>query len=543
MIRILVFLSILINSIINVFLFSGSTVNTDNSVLLEKIFWPFQNIRYGYWLAKRWFLPFIALSTLIPWYLEQNRGLNFIKSNKKYITLIFVFLFVARILSFTHWFYLDDFRFLGNFLQQTSDIQNIPCCGEGYPAQWIMYLVMRWFGTNFYFYNALGLITYFLIGICIFAIGNKIQNNKFVSLLSALFFVTTPTYFHATIAMVDHTGDSFSLLLFSISLYFLLKKSISRCLIFAAAALEFGLSRTHFIALPLIFTSLIHRNNLGMKNVFIIIVSLFLISLPYYPILAVREANEYNASTFFLNSKNILISANAVSHALVPFQFLKVVGNMFTQFPNNEYLSPLIGIGLITLLIILSLKSPKIFLVGGAIIIGSLTFPPMFGVRTDRNMTGFTKELTSSLTPLPSTGYGLFPALGLTVILIGLLRLTKNRQIFGRLLAFVIIFNTLSFIYFDQMWNEIHVNKDKAVIETITTNIPTNGVSKAMFLDPSAYVVRRNILTTLLIYRPNENIVVVDDAKDPALKDRETYFTTYDGLSNKLFVIITKSIL
>lgn len=539
MIRILVFLSILVNSIINIFLFSGSTVNTNNSVLLEKIFWPFQNVRYGYWLAKRWFLPVIAVFTLISWLFEQNRLFSFIKSNKRYILLIFIFLFVARVLSFSHWFYLDDFRFLGNFLQQTTDIQNIPCCGEGYPAQWMMYLVMRWFGTNFYFYNALGLITYFLIGVCIFAIGNKIQNNKFISLLSALFFVTTPTYFHATIAMVDHTGDSFSLLLFSISLYFLLTKSISRCLIFAAAALEFGLSRTHFIALPLIFTSLIHRNNFGMKNVFIIIVSLFLISLPYYPILAVREANEYNASTFFLNSNNILISANAVSHALVPFQFLKVVGNMFAPFQNNEYLSPLIGIGLITLLIILSLKSPKIFLVGGAIIIGSLTFPPMFGVRTDRNTTGFTKELTSSLAPLPSTGYGLFPAFGLAILLISLSRFT-NHKTFGKILSIIILFNTLSFIYFDQMWNEIHVNKDKAVIETITTNIPTNGVSKAMFLDPSAYVVRRNILTTLLIYRPNENIIVVDDAKDSALKDREIYFTTYDGLSNKLFVIITK---
>lgn len=538
MIRVLVFFSILFNSIINTLLFRESTVNTNNITLLEKIFWPLKGVQYGYWLAKRWFLPVIAFLTLIPWLFEQNRLFSFIKNNKRYILLIFIFLFVARVLSFSHWFYLDDFRFLGNFLQQTSDIQNIPCCGEGYPAQWMIYLVMRWFGTNFYLYNALGLVTYFLIGVSIFAIGNKIQNNKFVSLLSALFFVTTPTYFHATIAMVDHTGDSFSLLLFSISLFFLLNKSISRCLIFAAASLEFGLSRTHFIALPLVIAALIYKNSLGIKNIIVIIVSLILISLPYYPVLAVREAGEYNAKTFFFNVNNVLISTNAISHALIPFQILKTVGFTLTKFSSTPYLSPAIGSLILLFLLIAIVKSPKTFMIGGSIIVASLIFPPMFGVRTDRNVTGFTKELTSSLAPLPSTGYGLFPALGIALLLISSSHFI-NRQAFRKVLSIIILFNTVSFIYFDQMWNEIHVYKDKAIIDTIITDIPTNGVLKAMFLNPSAYVVRRNILTTLLIYRPNDNIVVVDDAKDPALKDREIYFTTYDGLSNKLSVIIT----
>lgn len=538
MTRILVSISILFNSIINVLLFRGSTVNTNNISLLEKIFWPLNNVRYGYWLAKRWFLPVIAISTLIPWLFEQNRLLTFIKNNKRYIFLIFVFLFVARILSFSHWFYLDDFRFLGNFLQQTSDIQNIPCCGEGYPAQWMIYLVMRWFGTNFYLYNALGLVTYFLIGVCIFAIGNKIQNNKFVSLLSALFFVTTPTYFHATIAMVDHTGDSFSLLLFSISLFFLLNKSISRCLIFAAASLEFGLSRTHFIALPLVIAALIYKNSLGIKNIIVIIISLILISLPYYPVLAVREAGEYNAKTFFFNVNNVLISTNAISHALIPFQILKTVGFTLTKFSSTPYLSPAIGSLILLFLLIAIIKSPKTFILGGSIIVASLIFPPMFGVRTDRQISSFTRELQTLLAPSPATGYGLFPAFGLAILLVANTELLKNKYI-KQFFILLILINCLSFIYADHKWTTIHVAKDKEAITVIRSSLSSNNFPKGIILDPSANVIRRNISTAIEIYKPGKDIIITDNINDPTLKNREKYYITYDGINNKVSVIIT----
>lgn len=521
--------------------FNSFGISTNRMSILHFFFWPFSEVRYGYWLAKKWFLVVLALSSLMWWMFDRGRARKFLRDNP-YVWSLFPILLITRFLSFSHWFYLDDFRFLTTYLATPSQIQEVPCCGEGYPAQWMMYLVMRWFEINFYLYNLLGLLTIFCVSTVIYVIGLKVQKLKVIAFLSALFFITTPTYFHTTTAMVDYTGDSFALLLFALSIYFTLSNSLSRSILFAAAALEFGLSRTYFIGLPLILAILLIkkgdlRSKLKAAALFI------LISVPYYPLLSGREANEINAFTFFFNIKNLLISLNAVTHALVPFTLLKGVGVLFVKFSNSIYLSPVIGACLTLCLLLLPLwlflkeraTAFRLTLLASVIILVSLALPPMFGVRTDRNPSGFTKELINTPTPLPSTGYGLFPALGLVLVLLGISTTIKPR-VFRQIIIPIILFNGFTFAYADYKWYQVHAVQEGVVNLALSGLLPNNGEPKVILLAHKAGYIRRNVENFITIYRPSENIILVDtiDGLTEAqainhISVDHIYFITYDG--------------
>lgn len=542
---VIILLSIICNALVNLYIFK--TNNSD--WLFSVIFQPFKEMQYGYWLAKRWFVPAVAIITLIIWVTEKGRGINYVRANLKYMIFVATALVAVRILSYTHWFYMDDFKFLGNFLRPpTNDIQYISCCGDGFPAQWMMYLVMRWFRTNFYLYNTLGLITIFAISQALFVISSMVQKSKIVSLLVALFFVTTPTYFHATTAMVDYIGDTFSLFLFTISIYFIFKKTYLRSLIFAAAALEFGLSRTHFIALPLIALTTTIGGNSKIKKI-AYIGALILVSLQYFVVLGGREAGEYNSTSFYLDITNIKLSTNLAAHTILPFPILKAIGLLFRTISTSTVFSPAIGAILLIIISALVLqnfvtKRWQIFclsLLGSLIIFGSLVFPPMFGVRVDRNLAGFTRELVANVTPLPSTGYGLFPAFGISIILLAYLASFRKALLFRLIVLGIIIFNGVSFVYSDFMWSKIHVKYDKVVNSTLKQFVPIDGETRVILLDPSASVIRRSIQNFITIYRPWENIILVDEEMEftRAIQtytpsENHIYKLTYDGYGNKI---------
>ena len=76
---------------------------------------------------------------------------------------------------------------------------------------------------------------------------NKFQKNKTLSLLVAIFFITTPTYFRVVWEILSWTGTGFSLILIIIAFYLLISDFWPGVLIFAAAILEWDLGRTHFI--------------------------------------------------------------------------------------------------------------------------------------------------------------------------------------------------------------------------------------------------------------------------------------------------------
>lgn len=522
--------AILFNAYVTITLFQDG-VTYDLHKILPWLFRPFDNIRYGNYLAKRFFLPGIAFIILIFQAVRSKKVVSFIHQNVLSLIIIFFVLLITRIFSFGHWFYLDDYTFLAHWFAHIKDLQIIPCCAEGYPAMGVMYLVMRWFGTNFYLYNTLGFFTLFLTGIVLFMIASKIQNNKTISLLASIFFLTLPTYFHMTMAVQEFTGDGFSLLLFVTSVYLLLSSYIPEALIFAAAALEFGLSRTYFISLPLLFIySFVKRNKWGG-------LLFLLISLPYIPVLGTRAfAHGVSVISSFSSSRYFMDLGNIIPQITIPYEILRPLFLMLNWFFDKfVYLTPSIGALIILFLIFMTwishlkrnVTTTRLFILGIFIILSSVIFPPLFGVRIDV-LEKSVKNIINSPTPTQSTAYGLFPAVGLFFIFLAF-SLTTKKSMFLKIVILLIIINSLTVMKSDIIWNNDISKRQKTINNFLTKVLPKDGKPKIIYIPKGGYI-NRSITNFLTISLPNENVLVTED-----LIESGNLVKTYNVTSDHFF--------
>lgn len=476
------------------------------------------NIRYGYFLFQKWFLVVIAFS-VFGFSLFKKRKLFNLKLLKAYLLPSFyisISLLIARFGSFNHWFYHDDFGIVGYHFSHlnTSNLQGMNCCAPGYYSLGLMYLVIHWFGHIFEAYKALGLFIHFLAGVSIYALANKLQQNKTVSLLAALFFVTTTTNFYQTISALEFMGDSFSLLLFILSIYTLIAGYWSGSVIFTAAALEFGLSRTHFISLPLllIIWLFIPKNSRWKPEWILTSLAFLILPLTYlfvFPHITGPSGNALEWNPIFVYA-SVLFGVTVPQTIIYPtVKYLRLLTD------NSPYIVPFLGIAIIIGLILLAVwfiykKRPaaKTFFLGLVILFVSILIPVLRGSRITSNFQGLTTQYLSGV-PALSTGYGIFPAFGLVLLIIGLGQVIQPR-IFKIILLSIIVFNIFSYMKLDSNFADMYAVQERAINKQMQNILPADDQTKIIFV-PDRSKLYISLLRYTEVFRAKETIIVTSE--------------------------------
>jgi len=161
----IVILSILLNLIGTRFELQGQ--NLIDNPFFKTLLSPFNDIRYGHFVARKLFLVVIAILVFGYWLKNQKDLLQQIKKNVKYLFFIGLPLVLSRILTFGFWFYNDDTRFFSyNLSAPTLPNYNpqVMWGPIGFHPIALIFPALHWFGTNYTLYNALGLFFYFLAG-------------------------------------------------------------------------------------------------------------------------------------------------------------------------------------------------------------------------------------------------------------------------------------------------------------------------------------------------------------------------------------------
>ncbi len=448
-----------------------------NAGIVGLMFFP--DIHYGEYLASKFFLVTVAFLVLGYWLTKNPKTLKSLKPNLIYFVFIGLSLLLARFFTFDGWFFHDDFRLLTGIFTNASEITY-----PQYPVG-ILYLITNWFGGNYHLYNALGLLWYLSNGAMIFAIGNVLQKKKYVSCLASIFFVTTPTYFQEKLLIGNFVGDGFLMLLFLLSLFLLLRNFLIGSIIFAAAALEFGIARTQFIAAPLVLTGLFFLPKILTQKSKLLLLFLFpFISLAYLPVFLSHHSitqNKYDLNHVISLAQ---IFGDMLSTITIPFAFnYSIVYGLAHLFNKWPYITILLGYIVIFIILFLSiifylkkkiLAAKLLFL--GLVIIVTATLPAVIaGVRVDRAVDKFVEYNLSSIIggsyqgPRSATAYGFFPSIGLALIILGIGTLIKPKP-YKIIIAGVIIINIASYIYSDWNWAEYwgrHNQKMVAQLERI----------------------------------------------------------------------------
>jgi len=465
-----------------------TNVNLKTNVLNHLFQWllsPFDNIRYGHYLAQKWFLVIIAFTVFIWWL--KNKKISFKKTIKKNLLPIGIIAIVTLITHFANykgWFWIDDFRIMSQYFGPPIDPQIIPCCTTGYYPLGIIYLVIRWFGTNFTLYNTLGTLMIFLVGTAIYFLFNRIQKNKLLSLFLALFFVTVPTYFLASWEMIEWMGDTFSLLLCIISIYLLFSEFWPGVLIFAAAAMEFGLARTHYITLPLTLIAIffVAKNKSWNKNFIIKLGILCSLPLIYMPVFLNRNDIPHAKSS-------LAIIAGSIVGVTIPHEIINPIAKLLTTLKvTNIYIVPFIGFSVVLILIITTtlfffrkkVLSAKLLLIGLSITISSFIFQTIFGTQVNRNVNKMLEYFTHPL-PYTTTLYGIMPTFGLVFIVAGF-GLAMCFNLFKKLIIIFIILNALTFIRSHLIWNKSFGYPHRKINSQLLITLPSDNLEKYIYV-------------------------------------------------------------
>lgn len=474
----------------------------------------FENIRYGHLFAKKLFLVAISFIILGFWLFQQKDLLKQVKQNMTPLLLIGVSLVLAHILSFTRWFYFDDFRILSHHVSAT-DLQSVACCGSGYFPLALFHMMIPLFGMNYELYNSLGLLIYFLIGILIFVIVKYFLKKDLYSLLIAVFFVSTPTYFHEILAMNEFIGNGSALLLFVIAVFFSLVRFWPGVVILTAAALELGLSRTH--SMPIILTVIIWLFSGGVKKFKTYMLGipavLFLLAFPYRKVL-------FGLDTFSKGMKMpeldiMLIYPDMIFGVIVPHWIsYPLISFLRIPFKDFIYLSSLLGVLIVislTILIIRLFKQnkmlpAKLILIGLVIILVSLALPSMTGSRVERNLKALTPQYTG-IDPVRATSYGVFPTFGMVFILSGIAGLMSYKK-FKSVIIVLIVLNTFTLINADRIW----ARDQNFTLKTLTLRLnqffPEDGKIKIIHIPPNTRRLWDSLSTFQGLYRPKEKFLV-----------------------------------
>lgn len=493
---------------------------------------PFDHVRYGHYIARKFFLVVIAFLVFGYWLTTQRELLLRIKSNLKYIIIIGVSLFSSRILTYGFWFYNDDTRFFQYHLfaptQPNYNPQGVWGPIGSHPIA-IFLLVIRWFETNYSLYNTLGLFFYFLAGIVIFVLTNKLQNSKFVSLVAAVFFLTTPTYFQGRLLIGEIINSPFILSLVILSIYFLLQRFIPGALIFTAAALEYGIAKTYFIALPLTlftifftgFTSNLSRAFIQKKALIFFLVALLLISLVYIPAFSIAPAAGSVGKIITFDKLIVfgdVLLAVTLQHSLSQ-PLVKYISLMLNQW---IYTSASFGFLMIFNFAMVGLiaffrgkkSAAKLITIGLSIIIPSAAIGSLMGVRVDRNVQKLVEYVINDPIPIGATAYGILPALGLTFILIGIGCLLKPKvfKIFALVLILINIFS--SFLY-DYRWLESpYAYPQRRYDEQLQQILPRDGIAKYVYVPPKERPFYQSVVTFGSIYQGDQKLYTYMDSDE-----------------------------
>lgn len=478
----------------------------------------FDKIRYGFFLFQKWFLVVVAFLVFAYFLVKEKQllGIALFKQHLLPIFLIPIFLIIARFISFGHWFYHDDLGIVSYHFYDIT-LQGQSCCSPGYYSLGLMFLVIRWFGHIFEAYKAVGLFVHSLVGMAIYALANNLQKNKTISLIVALFFVTTTTNYYQTISALEFMGDSFSLLLFILSIYTLIKGYWPSSVIFAAAAMEFGLSRTHFISLPLLLVLWFFAPKASRwKPEWIMSAMAFLI-LPFTYLRVFGHVTGPNGNTLEWNPifvyASVLLSVTIPHTIIFPlFKYLRLLTI------NSPYIAPFFGIAIIIVLILIFAwfvykKRPatKILFLGLVILFVSIVFPVLRGSRITSDFPGLTNQFLSGV-PALSTGYGIFPAFGLVLIIIGLSQ-NLSFKIFKVAILSLIVFNTISYIKLDSNFADLYAVSERAVNKQMLKIIPDDGKAKIIYIpDRSKFYIALMRFTE--IFRAKETIVITSDPRE-----------------------------
>lgn len=480
------------------------------------------DIRYSDYLMQKWFFPIVAFLMLAWWLRKQRSILKLFKVNIKYFLAIAVVLLITHFLSFQRWFEFDDYRLIGHHIavSGTQNYNSMGAVNNPYYGYAFAYTVVSFFERNFVLYNGLGLSILFLIGTVIFLVANKFQTNKVISLIAALVFVTTPTYFRHILQMHEFLGDSFPLLLFVVSVFLLLSKFYAGSIIFAAAALEFGLSREHFIALPLLLTAFLFlkKNKENAKEWTLALLSFPLISLLYLPVFYTYKPQVISSGGLMNIFNQVLRIIDTFFGVVVPHWLTYPV--MFTSnflFPGFLYTSYILGTMLIFSILYLVIRlyrkkkffEAKIIFVGLVISGASVVFPTFSGIRlvsdTRFNISQYIGELTAA-----PTSYGLPAAFGLSIMVLGI-GLVLKKKIFYVVVSIFIFLNSLSVIKADSQWTKQFSLPQKISNEQLLKIIPESEDGKIIYIGDGANILVRHVSYFYQLYRIKDPFYFTND--------------------------------
>lgn len=496
--------------------------NLRNHFLWGKLLSPFDNFRYGHYIVRKFFLVTIAFLVFINWLKKQNTVFSFFRNNFKYLIVIGVTLILSRILTFNFWFYNDDLRFFSWQLYAPTLANYNPQAHWGpyltYPIAFFL-LLIGWFKTNYALYNILGIFFYFLVGTTLFALGNLIQKNKFVSLVAALFLLTTPTNFQGRLLVGEIVGSPFAVLLILLSLYMLLKKFVPGALIFAAAALEFGVAKTYIMALPLTLFAVFFSFNsfntgrlkISRKSLYFLIISVIAISLVYLSSFysAVPKSRIFDVGIF----DKLIIFGDVLLAVITPLSITQPLVKILSFLLHKwTYLTAVLGflapifLSLIALISFLKKKflAAKLIFIGLSIVFSTALIGSLMGVRVDHNVQKLVEYVINTPIPTGATGYGALPALGISIILIGIGTLVKDKP-FVVIATSLVLINIISSYIYDFRWaRSPYGYPQRRFNEQLQKNLYRDGTKKYIFAPASQQPLYQGINTFAEVFQGDQ---------------------------------------
>lgn len=482
--------------------------------------WPIiGGLRYGAFLTQKWLLVIVSLILFLFWLKRQKNILKKIKENIVPILIIATVVLVVHSFSFQRWFEFDDYRVIGHHyaVEGTKEKNQMGLSNSTSYAIGMVYLVVRWFGANFELYNSLGLLIYFLSGVIIFAFVLKLQKDKRVALFAALFFITSPTYWRQTLQMQEFIGDGFSTLLFALTNLQLLFGFYPGAVISAAATLEFGLSRTHFIGIALFLIALLiaPQNQKLEKNRIIALLAFPLVTLLYFPIFINAIPESVNRVDLFSNLKHLLRIFDSVFAVTIPHGIaFPLIWFFRWLFSIREHISYILGgsiiISLLAFSVVLFYKrkflAAKLIFIGITTVVAAISLPTLSGIRIIQNLKDLTIQY-DDIYPTAPTSYGVFSTFGMAFIVVGFGQLVK-RGLFKRIMIALILFNALTILKSDLEWAKKYSTPQRAVNPQLATLIPEDGKVKVIYAQD---ILSRYADLFYQIYRIREPIYIQND--------------------------------
>lgn len=483
------------------------------------VFWHLpiiENIRYADYLIQKWFLVVVAFLIFGWWLKKQGTVVKTIRSNLPFIILIALVTLVVHAFSFQRWFEFDDYRVIGHHyaVEGTSREHQMGAGSSYYYGIGLVYLVVGWFNSNFELYNSLGLLIYFLSGVTIFFIAERLGANKFVSLLVALFFVTSSTYWREMLLMLELLGDGFKLLLFALSIFLLLSKFYPGAVIFAAAALEFGISRTHFIGLPLILMCILFKDRKEKNSEWVLsIAAFFVMSFLYIQVLGTHPPKVIDTTDWNNNWSQLLRVGDTIFGVTVPHA-IAYTALSFTNWltDNYNYSSSVLGVAIVALFATLSgillkskkMLSGKLIFLGIVIVAAAIFFPTLMGIRLNYKVDTLTAQYKDFI-PTAPTSYGVFSTFGMIFILIGVSKFIKE-GVFKKIVILLIILNAITVVKSDIAWAKMHSTPQRAINKQLNDFLPYDGRIKVIYTPAPTQVLSRYISYFYQLYRTRETV-------------------------------------